>query len=405
MAAVGAAPAPGILRRYHFHAPGLLYVGVTLFLAIGAVNSQNNLLFAALGLAMGGLIVSGIISGMSLLGVRLEREPARAGAVGQKLILRYALRNANRLMPAFGLNIAEVAETGAGRRAVRWPEFFEPPRGFAVHVGPGETVRAEVAVWPKRRGEVTLDAVSIWSTFPFGLTKKSITIWQPQAVLIRPPILPLRSGLVERLTARSSAGLGGERSIGQGEEFFGLREYTPGDSPRRIAWRASARTGEIVVRQHALPSPVRLWIILRLAADADETADERAIALAASVLARASEAEIAVGLAVPLTGLLERPRTGHHHLDRLLAGLALLDLAAARSRDPAAAAETPSLAARGGAAVVIHAGAIDNAAGPAHARHLSGDLLPKYVPDTHAAGPMLAALGFGTARPAAEGPA
>src|SRR5207253_2912685 len=34
------------LRRYHFHAPGLVYILVTLFIAIGAINSQNNLLFA-----------------------------------------------------------------------------------------------------------------------------------------------------------------------------------------------------------------------------------------------------------------------------------------------------------------------------------------------------------------------
>src|ERR1041385_4840021 len=58
------------LRRYHFHGPGLVYILVTLFIAMGAINSQNNLLFAALGLAIGGLLISGIISGGALLGVR-----------------------------------------------------------------------------------------------------------------------------------------------------------------------------------------------------------------------------------------------------------------------------------------------------------------------------------------------
>src|SRR4051812_7254258 len=33
-----------------------------------------------------------------------------------------------------------------------------------------------------------------------------------------------------------------------GLEFYGMREYVPGDDLRRIVWRASARTGEIMVR-------------------------------------------------------------------------------------------------------------------------------------------------------------
>jgi len=34
-----------------------------------------------------------------------------------------------------------------------------------------------------------------------------------------------------------------------GLEFYGMREYVPGDDLRRIVWRASARTGKIMVRE------------------------------------------------------------------------------------------------------------------------------------------------------------
>jgi len=105
-----------IVRRYHFHAPGVLYVAVTLFLALGAINSQNNLLFAALGLAIGGLLVSGIISGASLLGLRVERDPIVHASVGAPLTVSYTISNTNRFFPAFGLGVMELP----GRNAQGW---------------------------------------------------------------------------------------------------------------------------------------------------------------------------------------------------------------------------------------------------------------------------------------------
>ena len=62
-----------LARQYHFVSGGVLYVAVTTLLMLGALNSQNYLLFAALGIAMAGLVVSGVLSGSSLLGVLVGR--------------------------------------------------------------------------------------------------------------------------------------------------------------------------------------------------------------------------------------------------------------------------------------------------------------------------------------------
>ena len=40
------------VRRYHFHFPGVLFAVVTLLLGIGAINSQNNLLFLLFGFVL-----------------------------------------------------------------------------------------------------------------------------------------------------------------------------------------------------------------------------------------------------------------------------------------------------------------------------------------------------------------
>ncbi|MEX2217352.1 MAG: DUF58 domain-containing protein [Phycisphaerales bacterium] len=356
-------PAPR--RRYHFYLPGALYVAVTLFIALGAINSQNNLLFAALGLAIGGLLISGFISGGALMGVRVQRSAPATIELGDPLPIVYRVSNANRLIPAFALHLTETPRDGDMGIVAGWPAFTGAPHAFAIQVPPRGHAEARTAVIPRRRGRLTFDPLRAWTTFPFGLVKKSITFSRPQSTIVRPPILPLRPGLLRRISARSPQGSGSERAPGIGEEFFGLREYVPGDSPRRIAWKRSARTGELVVRQNASPAPQRVWIVLTLLPAGQRSAarlNERAISLAASVLSAAARAGIAVGLAIPAAGALSVPRLGPWHADRLLAELALLEPLAL---DPHAA--FPEAASKGGACVVISAGPEDTLFGPRHA--------------------------------------
>ena len=47
---------------------------------------------------------------------------------------------------------------------------------------------------------------------------------------------------------------------GSGTEMFGVREYRPGDSLRRIHWRSSARHGELIVREYEPPGVQTLGI-------------------------------------------------------------------------------------------------------------------------------------------------
>lgn len=42
----------------------------------------------------------------------------------------------------------------------------------------------------------------------------------------------------------------GARRLGSGLDYAGTRAYQPGDSPRHVHWRASARSGELQVRQY-----------------------------------------------------------------------------------------------------------------------------------------------------------
>lgn len=82
---------------------------------------------------------------------------------------------------------------------------------------------------------------------------------------------------------------------GRSLEFYELRDYQPGDDPRRIVWTATARTGRLVVREDLPESSVRLHVFLDLSleswvGDPGETPADYIARLAASLLRLAARA-------------------------------------------------------------------------------------------------------------------
>jgi uncharacterized protein (DUF58 family) len=210
------------------------------------------------------------------------------------------------------------------------------PRAFLPFVGRGATAHAEAIVMPRRRGVASLAEVRIVTTFPFGAIKKSVS-FVPRAdgegrirVFVRPVIVDLPPRLSNQVAHAARDSERSSNRVGRGDEFFGLREYSSGDSVRRIAWRSTARLGELVVREDAAFDSSRVMVILRLsrAAPGDERdlADERAISLAASAVLHASRRGIAVGLAVPSLGVYGEPASGDALIATMLDGLAAIDL-------------------------------------------------------------------------------
>jgi uncharacterized protein (DUF58 family) len=60
-------------------------------------------------------------------------------------------------------------------------------------------------------------------------------------LFILPPVTRVRHIAIRPRRTRVYAGVIPARAGGAGTEFFGVREYQPGDSPHSINWRASAR--------------------------------------------------------------------------------------------------------------------------------------------------------------------
>jgi len=310
---------PGIThirRSSSLTPPGFLFVFVTLFLALGAINGQNNLLFWLFGFSIAALIVSGIITGTALIAIRITAHPLEQTEVGSVLRPRYTLHNTAKLLPNFALEIIELDAP--------IPRIPKSNPAIVLHLRPNNHTTAQSQITPSNRGLLTLSRIRVRSRFPFGLFTKSIDFHIPRQALILPQSIPLDQSNLDRLTATDDSSTRSLNHKGTGLDYFALRQYQPGDAIRTIAWKQSARTDTLLVTEYPEPATDQLTIELATPSDQiDEELFERAISLTYSVL-KSAPGHTRIALTIPWASTAIPPSTGQAHINRCARTLALL---------------------------------------------------------------------------------
>ncbi len=352
-------------------AAGVVFVLVIVAVGLAAAGRPNNLLIWVFSFLMGALLVSGVVSGFMMMPVRAVRIEPRRGRVGEPLLIRYEVVNSSRMLPVFDIRVDEAPPSAGGAA-------LEPAgHGWLLHVGPRERFHAEAVFRPTRRGLARLDAFEVSTTFPFGLMRKVLRFQQSGDVLIHPEVKPLRAELIANVTA---GGIGGQRlsrEPGGFDDFFGVREYRPGDSVRSIAWKRLAGTGRLatIERSRSVPPRVRVLLDLRTATADIRTAagedaralEERAIVLAASFVALCDR--LGYEYALSLAGFEIPPialRKGHFHREKIMSALAAVDLDAPRTKGNGLAASDERAV-----IVAVHPDRADLGVAPSDAWHFT----------------------------------
>ncbi|HEX2204556.1 MAG TPA: hypothetical protein VHG91_14690, partial [Longimicrobium sp.] len=144
-------------RRLRFSRGGWLFSLGALVLGVSAIGTGNNLLFLLLGAMLGFITLSGWLSEQTVRRAEVRRRPVRGVTAGVPARIAYEVRNGNRRLPSFAV---EVYEAGFARRA------------WVPVVGPGETASARAEATWERRGVYPLETVTVATSFPFGLFRK-----------------------------------------------------------------------------------------------------------------------------------------------------------------------------------------------------------------------------------------
>jgi uncharacterized protein (DUF58 family) len=91
------------------------------------------------------------------------------------------------------------------------------------------------------RGSFTWETLNVVASDPFGLVETSLNLPASATVQIQPELNKFRPFRIRPQRTLHSAGSIPGRLGGSGTDFWGIREYHPGDPLRRLDWRLTAR--------------------------------------------------------------------------------------------------------------------------------------------------------------------
>lgn len=279
---------------------GLGFTALLLVLLLGAINYDNNLIFALTFLLTGLGLVAMLHTYRNLIHLEFRSGPGRPGFVGGRIEFRLWLRAGD----GRARQIIELRTVDGGRA-------MTDVEGLAIDV------------WPQRnairRGRLPLGKLTVATRFPLGLFRA----WSYLDVVQAEPVYPAPAPPGEPPPAPHS----GERDQRAGtsagtDDFRGLRGYRPGDSLRQVDWKALAREQGLLTKQFGGATPPQDW--LDFAATRDTDLEARLARLCRWVL-DAEQAQRRYGLQLP--GITIAAGQGEAHRDRCL--LALADFGAA----------------------------------------------------------------------------
>jgi len=252
---------------------GIVFGIMAFAMLLGSMNYNNNLSFVLTFILIGIGFVSMHQCQRNLVGLELTFAGTEPVFAGQTM--------------RFGIAVTNHSKNA--RYGIRL--YREGIESDIQDLHPGESKVFVLAVPTEQRGLITLDRFGIRTFFPFELFRSWAWLHMDISALVfprpaeRPPEPP-----------PTMVAHGHRQHDARGEEdFAGLRKYHEGDSPRHVAWKAYARSGQLLSKQFAGADtssqwfnfddiPVddveqRLSILTRWVVDADRTREDYGLRL------------------------------------------------------------------------------------------------------------------------------
>ena len=287
---------------------GLFFLSLLVVIGFAAWNTANNLLYLILSAMIAFLFAANFISRLSLSDLSIQlRFPDHIFA-GEQAKLTLTVTNHKRLIPTFSVMVEPLAEAASSRKGPRTPArktthtaahnglngpasesvaatknadgAIGPSAGYQRKIGgnngasrepanlgklahfilvpPGASAKQRIEHRFEKRGCFPISAFRVSTKFPTGFFKKWRRIQASGEIVVYPkpkPLddfyhaLPMIAGQVSSLAR------------GTGDDLFRIRHYNPSDQMKHIDWKATAKSKQLMVRDHIREDERRLTIV------------------------------------------------------------------------------------------------------------------------------------------------
>ncbi len=291
---------------------GMIYILISVVIGIAAINTGNNLLYVIVAALLSAIIVSGIASAVVLGSLELDVHLPEHVFAGRPMMARLLLRNASSWMPSFSVRVVPGKRKAAKEwrweaYTLGWPRNRAPEEQwlrlpdrrlrrvsldaekpilqqpvYFPFLAPEEQLRADLEMTLPSRGRYQERNFGLATRFPFAFLTKTRRVNLVREIIAYPvvepteqflEVLPMVTGEFETFVR------------GRGYDLYRIREYMPEDSARHVDWKATARTGNLKVREFSREDERKLRIVFDNPAPGvlDPASYERVVRVAASL--------------------------------------------------------------------------------------------------------------------------
>lgn len=224
---------------------GKRFLLATFLIGIASFNTGNNLIYLIFAMMLSILVLAFVLSRANLKGLRAEVVPREHTYAGIPVYLTFELINEKRRMDSYSIKVHS-------------PDGLEGQEGFVSHMPPGHKERVSLNITFPRRGVYTFDTLEIETEFPFIFFTAKRRISTKGEVVVYPKIIDVSVSAI--LEGGHGGALAGRPGLG--DELLMIRGFQAGDDIKQIHWKASAKSGALMVKQHAEEAPMRATVVL-----------------------------------------------------------------------------------------------------------------------------------------------
>lgn len=208
---------------------GILFLIITLFVGIAALNTGNNLLYLIFGMMISAVITSGVISMLNLSRIDIGFTTSGDIFAMTPTHLRVHIRN-SKPIPSYSLTLE-----------------IEDRKTHLLYLPSKKEKTVIMGYIFKKRGWNNIPPIRVYTRFPFGFFRKWVEV-EPknQRILVYPRLQKLQ---FPELNYTEGAEKETHNRAGSGDELRSLRPYNQGDSPKLIHWKTTAKAGKLMIRE------------------------------------------------------------------------------------------------------------------------------------------------------------